>query len=55
MAIVYTDNHSRFFYVVDRYQVDQMDWVRYTNSMGEEFTCLEEAFNFRFQPVENES
>jgi hypothetical protein len=55
MAIVYTDGYSRFFYVVERYQVDQNNWVRYTNSTGEEFTCLEEAFNFRFQPVENES
>jgi len=55
MAIVYTDGRSRFFYVIDRYRVDNKDWIRYTNSLGEEFTCLVEAFNFRFQPVENES
>lgn len=55
MAIVYTDGSNRFFYIVERYQVDQTDWIRYTNSMGEEFTCLREAFDFRFQPVENES
>ena len=52
MAIVYTDGHSRFFYVVERYQVDQQDWIRYTNTMGEEFTCREEAFNERFTPME---
>ena len=55
MAIVYTDGYSRFFYVTERYQVDQQDWIRYTNAMGEEFTCLKEAFDCRFQPVENES
>jgi hypothetical protein len=55
MAIVYTDDHSRFFYVIKRYQVDHENWIHYTNSLGEEFTCREEAFNFRFQPVENES
>ncbi len=55
MAIVYTDGHNRFFYVTERYRVDQADWVRYTNSTGEEFTCLQEAFNFRFQPVESET
>jgi uncharacterized protein len=52
MAIVYTDGHNRFFYVVERYRVGQQDWVRYTNATGEEFTCLTEAFNFRFQAVE---
>jgi hypothetical protein len=52
MAIVYTDGYSRFFYVIERYQVDQADWIRYTNTMGEEFTCLEEAFNERFIPQE---
>ena len=52
MAIVYTDGHSRFFYVVERYQIDQTDWVRYTNSTGEEFTCLEAAFDERFIPME---
>ena len=54
MAIVYTDGRSRYFYVIERYQVDQQDWIRYTNSVGEEFTCLQAAFNFRFQPVEQE-
>jgi hypothetical protein len=54
MAIIYTDGHTKFFYVVERYQVDQSDWVRYTNSVGEEFTCLAEAFNFRFRAVEQE-
>ena len=52
MAIIYTDGHSRFFYVVERYQIDQTDWVRYTNSLGEEFTCLEAAFNERFRATE---
>jgi hypothetical protein len=52
MAIVYTDGHSRFFYVVERYQIDQTDWVRYTNTTGEEFTCRKEAFDERFIPME---
>ena len=52
MAIIYTDGRNRFFYVVEHYQVDQKDWIRYTNSMGEEFTCLVEAFDQRFTPVE---
>lgn len=55
MAIVYTDTHDKFFYVVERYQVDQNDWIRYTNAMGEEFTCRQEAFLDRFRSVENES
>lgn len=55
MAIIYTDGHNKFFYIVERCQVDQNDWIRYTNSMGEEFTCLQAAFDFKFQPVENES
>lgn len=54
MAIVYTDTHNRFFYVTERYQVDQQDWIRYTNTTGEEFTCRIEAFLNRFKPVENE-
>ena len=52
MAIVYTDGRSRFFYVVERYQIEQTDWVRYTNSTGEEFTCRKEAFDERFIPME---
>jgi hypothetical protein len=52
MAIIYRDHNSRFFYVQERYTVDQNNWVRYTNTMGEEFTCLEEAFNHRFTPQE---
>jgi hypothetical protein len=52
MAIVYIDSRSRFFYVVERYQIDQTDWVRYTNSSGEEFTCLQQAFELRFRAVE---
>ena len=52
MAIIYTDRQDRFFYVVERYTVDQNDWIRYTNSMGEEFTCLEAAFRERFTPQE---
>lgn len=54
MAIIYTDGQNRFFYIVERYTVDQNDWIRYTNSIGEEFTCLVEAFNQRFIPVEQE-
>jgi hypothetical protein len=52
MAIIYQDQNSRFFYVQERYTVDQKDWIRYTNAMGEEFTCLDEAFLDRFTPVE---
>jgi hypothetical protein len=52
MAIVYKDGHSRFFYVIERYQIDQNNWVRYTNAMGEEFTCRKEAFDERFIPME---
>lgn len=55
MAIVYTDGRSRFFYVVQRYQIDQQDWIRYTNAVGEEFTCLQEAFELRFTAMENGS
>lgn len=54
MAIVYTDGNSRFFYVVDRYTIDQQDWVKYKNTTGEEFTCLKEAFEFRFHTTEQE-
>ena len=52
MAIVYTDGHSRFFYITERYTVAQQDWVKYKNTSGEEFTCVKEAFEFRFQLVE---
>ena len=52
MAIVYTDTQGKFFYVVERYQVDQNDWIRYTNTIGEEFTCRKEAFDERFTPQE---
>ena len=52
MAVIYTDKHGKFFYVQERYTVDQMDWIRYTNTMGEEFTCLVEAFEQRFIPQE---
>jgi hypothetical protein len=54
MAIIYRDANERFFYVVERYTVDQTDWIRYTNTMGQEFTCLVEAFNERFTPQEQE-
>jgi hypothetical protein len=54
MAIIYTDGQSRFFYIVERYTVDQKDWIRYTNVVGEEFTCLREAFDERFTPTEQE-
>lgn len=54
MAIVYTDGHNRFFYVVERYTVDQNDWIRYTNTIGEEFTCIKEAFDERFTKLEQE-
>jgi hypothetical protein len=52
MAIIYKDSTGKAFYVVERYTVDQTDWIRYTNSMGEEFTCREEAFDERFTPME---
>ena len=54
MAIIYTDGHDRFFYIQEHYTVDQNDWIRYTNTMGEEFTCLREAFLERCTPVEQE-
>ena len=52
MSIIYRGPDGRFFYVVERYTVDQNDWIRYTNTMGEEFTCLEGAFNQRFIKME---
>jgi hypothetical protein len=52
MAIVYTDTQGKLFYIVERYQIDQNDWIRYTNTMGEEFTCRKEAFDERFTPME---
>jgi hypothetical protein len=52
MAIVYTDGRSRFFYVIERYIVDHETWVRYKNTTGDEFTCLQEAFESRFQATE---
>lgn len=55
MAIVYTDSHSRFFYVIERYTVDHDTWVRYKNTTGDEFACREAAFESRFQSVENGS
>lgn len=54
MAIIYTDIQNRLFYVTERYTVDQQDWIRYTNTMGEEFTCLAQAFETRFRPLEQE-
>ena len=54
MAIVYTDGKEKFFYVVERYTVDQTDWIKYKNTTGEEFTCLKEAFDTRFKPTERE-
>jgi hypothetical protein len=55
MAIVYTDGHSRFFYVIECYTVGHEAWVRYKNTMGDEFTCLQAAFESRFTATENES
>jgi len=52
MAIIYKDTHGKAFYVVERYTVDQHDWIRYTNVIGEEFTCRKEAFDERFTPME---
>jgi hypothetical protein len=52
MSIIYSSADGKVFYVVERYTVDQDDWIRYTNTMGEEFTCREEAFNQRFKPTE---
>jgi len=52
MAIIYKDFTGKVFYIVERYQIDQADWVRYTNSTGEEFTCRKEAFDERFIPQE---
>lgn len=52
MSIIYTDKHGQFFYVQERYMVDQQDWIRYTNTIGEEFTCLVEAFDDRFTKTE---
>ena len=52
MAIIYRGPDGHIFYVVERYTVDQKDWIRYTNTMGEEFTCLKEAFDERFKKME---
>jgi len=52
VQIVYMDKDSRIFYVKERYTVDQDDWIKYTNHLGEEFTCRTEAFNERFTPTE---
>ena len=54
MAIIYQDHDSRFFYVVERYTVDQDNWIRYTNTMGEEFTCRQAAFDERFTLLNNQ-
>lgn len=54
MAIVYTDGKGKFFYVVERYTVDQAGWIKYKNTTGEEFTCLKEAFEARFHQTEQE-
>ena len=54
MAIIYKDIDGKIFYVRERYQVEQDDWVRYTNHLGDEFTCRTEAFNTRFSPMEQE-
>ena len=51
-SIVYTDKNSKIFYVKERYTVGQEDWIKYTNHLGEEFTCRVEAFNDRFTPTE---
>ena len=55
MSIIYTSKDNNIFYVKDRYQVDQQDWIRYTNHLGEEFTCHLEAFNERFRPAQDTS
>lgn len=54
MSIIYTDNNAKIFYVKERYTVGQEDWIKYTNHLGEEFTCLVEAFNARFKEADNE-
>ena len=52
MSIIYKDIHGKFFYIQERYTVDQNDWIRYTNNTGEEFTCLKEAFDERYTKTE---
>ena len=52
MSIIYRGPDGRIFYVVERYTVDQNDWIRYTNNTGEEFTCLKEAFDERYTKTE---
>ena len=52
MSICYLGPDGRIFYVVERYTVDQMDWIRYTNTVGEEYTCRQEAFDERFTKME---
>ena len=54
MAIVYTDGRLRFFYVIERYTVGHEAWVRYKNTTGDEFTCLQQAFDSRFHATEQE-
>lgn len=52
MSIIYRDQNAKIFYVKERYTVDQQDWVKYTNHLGEEYTCTADAFNERFEPQE---
>jgi hypothetical protein len=54
MGIIYTGSNGKVFYVKERYTVGQEDWIKYTNHLGEEFTCREEAFNERFKEGEQE-
>ena len=52
MTIIYKDAQSKIFYVKERYTVDLDQWIKYTNHLGEEFTCRLAAFEERFKPVE---
>lgn len=54
MAIIYKDKDGKIFYVRERYTVEQDDWTRYTNHLGDEFKCRTEAFEVRFSPMEQE-
>jgi hypothetical protein len=53
-SIVYTDKNSKIFYVKECYTVGQEDWIKYTNHLGEEFTCRVEAFSERYTALDNE-
>lgn len=54
MSIIYRDTNFKIFYVKERVTIDNREWIKYTNHIGEEFSCLIEAFESRFIPSTEE-